>query len=172
MAADNGKHCVKNRQAQNQERHHKRNHRIKFEQSLKGNTSQNIPQERGAGIAHENLGRIHVIGHKPDARTHQCRHDHRHLRLGHQNGNSQHGQRTDGTDADSQSIQPVNQIYGVRKPHNPNHSNGNRQPPKIPIGIVTEQIWIADAGDLHTVINGDQRRQNLYYKLETGPAGA
>lgn len=82
---------------------------------------------------------------------------------------AQHGQRTDGTDADGQSVQPVDQIHGIGEPYNPNYGDGNGKPPKIPVRIVTEQIGIGDTGDLHTVINRNQRRQNLHYELEAGP---
>ena len=72
---------VKDGQAQHQEGHHKGDDGVELEQALDGHGGQNIAQEGGAGVAHEHLGGVHVVGHEAHAGPHQGRHHHGHLAL-------------------------------------------------------------------------------------------
>ncbi len=53
-------------QAQHEEGHRKGDNGIELEQALNGHHRQNIAQEGGARVPHEDLGGIHVVGQKAD----------------------------------------------------------------------------------------------------------
>ena len=117
--ADHGKGRVKDGQAQDQEGHGKGDDGVELEEPLDGHGGQDVAQEGGAGIAHEHLGGVHIVGHEADAGPHESRHDDGHLGLGHQQGQHQHGGGRDGGDAVGKAVQPVDEVHGVGDAHDP-----------------------------------------------------
>ena len=54
-----------------------------YEQPRHRHRSQDEAQEGGAGVPHEDLGGVAVVGDESDAPAHQGRADHRHLHVAH-----------------------------------------------------------------------------------------
>ena len=76
QTADDRKAHIEEGHAQDQERDHEGDHRIHLEQALDRNGGQQEAQEGGAGVAHEDLGGVEIIGNEAQAGTQQRRQDH------------------------------------------------------------------------------------------------
>ena len=124
-APDEGESRVKDGQAQDQERHRKGDDRIELEETLDGHGGQDISQERGAGVTHEDLGRVEVIGHETHAGTHQGGHHQRHLALAAKQRNDEHRGGGNGGNAVGQTVQSVNEVHRVGDGHDPDHRHGD-----------------------------------------------
>ncbi len=117
--AENGKAGVEDGQAQHEEGHGEGDDGVELEQALDGHGGQHKAQEGGAGVPHEDLGRVQVIGQKADAGAGQGGHQDGHLGLGHRQGDDQQGHGADGGHAAGQAVQPVDQVDGVGDGHDP-----------------------------------------------------
>ena len=165
-AADEGKGGVKDGQSQNQEWHRKGDDGIKLEQALDGHGGQDVTQEGGAGVAHEHLGGVHVVGHEAHAGPHQGRHHHSHLKLPADEGNYKHCGGGDGGDAVGQAVQAVDQVHRVGDGNNPKHRQGHGEISQHPIGIVRKDVGVGKRLDHHAVGGGDQGGHDLHHKFQ------
>ena len=113
--------CIKNRQAENQERYRKRDDCVEFEQTHDGHGRQHVAEEGRAGVAHEDLSRVEVVRHKADARASERRHRDGNRHVAGQQCNGKHGNRRDRRNTDRKSVQTVNQVYRIRDADNPDN---------------------------------------------------
>ena len=169
--ADDGKGHVENGQAQHQEGHHEGDDGGQLEHSLHRHRGQDIAQEGGAGVAHEDLGGVEVIGQKADARSGQGPHHHRHVLLAHQQGNDQHGHRADGGHAAGKAVQPVDEVDGVGDGHDPDEGHRDGQPPQLPHGVVAEDVGVGEDLDAVAREHRHQGRRNLHHEFQLGGQG-
>ena len=170
-AADEGKGRVKDRQSQDQEGHRKGDDGIELEQPLDGHGRQNIAQKGSAGVPHEHLGGVHVVGHEAHTGSHQGSHHHRHLELAPNEGDHQHGGGGDGRDAVGQAVQAVDQVHGVGDGNDPQHRQGDGEIPQHPVGVVRKDIGIRERLDRHPVQGRDQGRHDLHHEFQQGRQG-
>ena len=131
QTADDRKAHIEEGHAQDQERDHEGDHRVHLEQALDGDGGQHEAQEGGAGVAHEDLGGVEVIGDEADAGTQQRRQHHGDTLLPQQQGDDQHGGGGDAADANGQAVQTVDEVDGVGHQHNPEDRHGTRHPAQV-----------------------------------------
>ncbi len=169
--AAEGKQRVHQGDGQRQQRHGKGDNGIELEQAQHGHGGKHIAQQQCAGVAHENLGGVEVIGDEADTAAHQRGQDHGDIALGHGHGNHQHGNGADGGNAAGKAVQPVDQVHGVGDAYDPDHGDGDPQPVQEQILIAAEQEGTGKGLDDNAVVHGDKRGQELEAKLDPGIQG-
>ena len=167
--AHNGKGRVENGQAQNDKGHGKGDHRVKLEQALNGGHCKDIAQKHGACVAHEDLGRIHIIGQKADAGAGQRRHHQGDLRFGIHHCDDEHGDGGNGGNAAGQPVQPIDEIHRVGDADDPDHRHRDGKHAQMQIAAGGEGI--GKALHHHAGKHGDQRRRDLPGEFDGGLQG-
>ena len=72
---DDGVGCIENRQAENQERHRKRDDCVEFEQTHDGHGRQHVAEQKVEPVSPMKMrGGVEVVRHKADARAGERRH--------------------------------------------------------------------------------------------------
>ena len=170
-AAGEGGGGVKDGEAQDDEGHHEGDDGVELEQPRHRYRSQDEAQEGGAGVPHEDLGGVAVVGDESDAPAHQGRADHRHLHVAHEQGDDEHGHGRDGADAVRQAVQAVDQVHGVGHRHDPDDGDGHGHDAKVPVFPAQEGEGVGDHLDDHPVPDGDQGRHDLQDKLDARAQG-
>jgi len=164
-AAQEGKADVKDRHAENKKRHREGDDRVELEQARDRERRQNIAKERRAGVAHENLGWIHVVGNKAEAGAEKCRQNDRNIHFGDKKRNHHQRSRGNGRDADGEAVETIDKIDGVRDRHDPDDRDRDRQPAEIPVGRAAEHVGIGQKLDDAAVIDRHSGRRNLHKQL-------
>ena len=80
------------------------------------------------------------------------------LLLGDKNGNDEHRHRADGRNAAGQTVEPVDEVHGVRHTDDPQHRHGILHPAERPVGRVGKDVGVRQDLDHHAVVHSDQRR--------------
>ena len=169
--AEDGEAGVKDGQAQHEEGDRKGDDGIGFEQPLDGYHRQDEAQEGGAGVSHEDLGRVQVIGKKADASAGQGGHEEGYLRFGHREGDDQHGHGADGGHAAGQPVQSVDEVDRVGDAHDPDHGDGDGQPAQRPVGVTAEDVGVGEDVDPVAHEHGDEGGQDLDQEFRHGGQG-
>ena len=146
-AADEGKTGVEDGQAQHQEGHGKGDNGIELEQAVDRHHRQDITQEGGAGVAHEDLGGVHVVGQKADTPAGQGGHEQGHVPLADHQGDDQQRHGADGGDTAGQAVQAVDQVDGVGDGNDPQHRHRDGQPAQVPVQIGRKDVGIGQGLD-------------------------
>ena len=171
-AADDREADVKDRQAQDQEGHGKGDDRVGLKQALDRDRGKDEAQEGGARVAHEDLGRVEVIGHEAEAGAGQSRHHDGDLRIRDHEGNDQQVHRRDRGDAAGQTVEAVDKVDRVRDRNDPDDRDRIGPHAEIPVGIVAAAEGIRDAADADVAVEDhDAGGQELYDELELGAEG-
>ena len=170
-APDEGEAGVEDGQAQHEEGHREGDDGVELEQALDGHHRQDIPQEGGARVPHEDLGRVHVVGQEAQAPAGQGGHEDGHIGLADHQGDDQQGHGADGGHAAGQAVQAVDEVDGVGDGHDPDHRHGDGQPAQLPVQVRGEHVGVGDGLD-H--VAGEHRHQgghDLHHEFEHGGQG-
>ena len=156
---------VENRQAEDQERHGKRNDGVKLEQARHGKRGEDIAEEGRAGVPHEDLGRVHVVGNEAEACAEQRDEDNGDVDLLHEQRDDDERRRGNGGNADGETVQTVDEVDSVRDGDDPDDRDRNGEPAEADIGRVAEHVRVGEKLDHAAVVDGHGRRRDLHKKL-------
>ncbi len=164
-AAQEGKADIKDRDAEDEERHGEGNDGVHLEQARDGKRGKDIAEEGRAGVAHENLCGVHIIRNKAEARAEERAEDDGDVDLLHHERHDDQGCCRDGGHADGEAVEAVDEIDGVGDGDDPDDRDGDGQPAEIEIGRLGEDVGVGDELDRAAVPDGDARGGDLDKQL-------
>ena len=114
QTANESKCRIRQRDREGKDRNDERHDGIVFEHAHDGDRRQHITKKLRAGVAHEQLCRIEVIGKESQTTSDQRGKDDGNIAFGNHQSNGQHGQTADDGYPTGQPVQSVDQVDGVR----------------------------------------------------------
>lgn len=96
---------------------------------------------------HKHLGRILVVRHETEARTHKRGHHERHITFRDEQRDDEHRNGADGRNAAGKAVEAVDEVDGVRDADDPQDCDGDGQPAEVPIRAFSKDVRVGERLD-------------------------
>ena len=161
-APHNGKRCVKDRQAERENRHDEGDGRRALDRTDDGDAREHEAEEHTPCVAHKDARGVEVIVEEAHRGTCKRNGDHSDRRNALLHSDEEDRQRRDGGYPRRQSVQSVDEIDRIRQPDDPENRCRDRK--ELKVDIVAERV----GDDINAYIESDDdhgRRNDLSEQL-------